>query len=58
MTKGDKIRRLSNEELAMFLSSYIGACPGGRQECHAWEFCTERNTCYAAFLAWLNKEDN
>lgn len=49
MTNGDKLRALSNEELAEFIGCY--SCPPGTEDKCSWFDCT---TCWAN---WLNAEE-
>ena len=54
MTNGERIRKMSNEELAKLLNRIIWDCDG----CMILEECTKNHfkNCERAYLQWLSQE--
>ena len=51
MTKADKIRSMSDEELADYFYSIMDCW-----QCPAYKECTQEDGCANALLAWLKME--
>lgn len=49
VTNADRIRAMTDEELAYFIAECVVECP-------ALSDCTAENFCEGAWLAWLKKE--
>ena len=54
-TNADRIRAMTDKELAEFIEYLTSGCDYMCPECYAKKFCTSGG-CYSAWLDWLKKE--
>ena len=56
ITNADRIRAMSDEELAEFIEYLTSGCDYMSPKCYASEFCTY-GVCHRAWLDWLKEEE-
>lgn len=53
MTNADRIRQMTDEELAEFMEPYDSGCPRWKENLIP---CTQRRNCRDCWLDWLKQE--